>query len=59
MNKLIKISLNKGYAIGIGHVTRENTVKVLYDYINIFKKKNIKLVYPSELLTEIYNKEVI
>ncbi len=59
MNKLIRIAERRGYAVGIGHVQKSNTVKVLYDYIKVFKNNNIKLVYPSELLMKIHNKEVI
>ncbi len=61
MDKLIKIALKRGYAIGIAHVSHSKAVDVIYDYIPVFQEKGIKLIFPSELIEKIYynNKEVI
>ena len=39
MEKLIRISLKKGKAIGIGHVGRDNTYQVIKDYIPYIKAR--------------------
>ncbi len=58
MEELIRISLKRGKAIGIGHIGKINTYQVIKDYIPCIKAKGIKLVYPSEIIDKFYNKEV-
>lgn len=58
MEKLISIALKHGRAVGIGHISRKNTLKVLYDILPVLEAKNIKLVYASEIVKKFNNKEV-
>jgi len=48
--KLLAFVKKNGRGIAIGHVNRENTPRVLADYIPKFKKAGINFVYLSELL---------
>jgi len=58
MNKLIEIALKQGQAVGIGHINRKNTLKVLYDILPELKEKNIRLVFASEIVKKFHYKEV-
>ncbi|GEM_PF-1807541 len=47
---LIQRAEKNGYAVGIGHITKESTYKVLTRYLPIIKARGIELVYASELV---------
>lgn len=46
--KLKKIAKSRGTAIGIGHFTRDNTIKVLNYQLPRLKKENYTLIFASE-----------
>ncbi len=58
MDKLISIALKRGKAIGIGHISKKNTLKVLYDALPELRRKGIKLVFASEIVKKFNNMEV-
>lgn len=58
MEKLISIALKYGKAVGIGHISRKNTLKALYDILPVLRAKNIKLVFASEIVKKFKHKEV-
>jgi len=58
MEKLINISLKHGKAIGIGHIGKINTYRVIKEYIPCIRSRGIELVYPSEIIDKFYDKEV-
>ncbi len=55
--KLIQIARKRGYAIGIGHITRSATYEVLRNCNNLLQGE-IKLIFPSELIRKLYYREV-
>ncbi len=50
MNELIALAKRKGYAIGIGHVTKQVTANVLAEMLPQLKKENIEIVPASALV---------
>jgi polysaccharide deacetylase 2 family uncharacterized protein YibQ len=58
MEKLIRAALRKGKAIGIGHVNHLNTARVLAEFIPVFRKKGVQVVFPSEIIDRNRDKEV-
>lgn len=58
MEKLIRVALRKKKAVGIGHVSHGNTLKVLKDFIPVFQKEGIRLVNPSRIVDKLRDKEV-
>ncbi|MDD5066084.1 MAG: divergent polysaccharide deacetylase family protein [bacterium] len=58
MERLIRVALSQGRAIGIGHVNNVNTFKVLRDYIPVLEERGIQVVFPSEIVNKFSDKEV-
>ncbi len=58
MKQLITIAQKRGKAIGIGHIGKKNTYKVIKDYISVIQSKGIEMVYPSEIIINFKDKEV-
>ncbi|MBN1898760.1 MAG: divergent polysaccharide deacetylase family protein [Spirochaetes bacterium] len=58
MKKLIKVALRKGRAIGIGHINRDNTIKVLHNMFPELSSNKIDLVFASDIVHYFNNKEV-
>lgn len=52
--ELIKLGRTKKGAIGIGHMTKPNTLKVLKKFIPYFKEHNVKLIPLSEVVKRKY-----
>ncbi|MBU0651205.1 divergent polysaccharide deacetylase family protein, partial [bacterium] len=47
--ELIKIAKKNGKAIGIGHITKVNTIQVISEMINEMKEQGVKFCYVSEV----------
>lgn len=58
MEQLIKIALKRGQAVGIGHISKKSTYRVIRDYIPLFKDKKIEMVNPSDIIDKFSDKEV-
>jgi polysaccharide deacetylase 2 family uncharacterized protein YibQ len=50
LNRLISIALKRGSAVGIGHATRDATIKVLLENVVRMKSLGIEFVYAKDLL---------
>ena len=50
LNKLKKIAQKRGYAVGIGHIHKKYTIKVLEDMLPELKRESFELVFVSELV---------
>lgn len=50
LNKLVKLALKKGQAVGIGHMTKRATINVLLKNLNKIKKQNIEFVFVKDIL---------
>jgi len=48
LDKLCKIALKNGYAVGIGH-DRKDTLRVLNDNLSLLEKNGIKVIFVSEI----------
>jgi len=49
LDKLLKIAMKKGFAVGIGHITKEKTINVLLENQDKILK-NFNLIPPSKIL---------
>ena len=48
--QLIKLGRKKGYAVGIGHFTNENTLTALRRFIPYFKEHNVHIIPLSQMI---------
>lgn len=49
LNKLKQIAKKRGYAVGIGHIQKKYTIRVLEDILPELEKESFELVFVSEL----------
>jgi len=50
LRQLINLAKNKGFAVGIGHVTRPTTIKVLKKMMPVYEEQGINFVFASSIV---------